>query len=609
MNKDVIYIEPEDDITDILAKVKNAKNKIVALVPPKKAGVLRSAVNIKLIAKTAARSNKTTVLISSDESIMKLAMAANIPVAKTLQSKPQLPKDFSRPDLGEEPSDVIEAKKPETKAEKKEEAEEVSVKKSEKVAEKADDEVRPPFKVAKDDDSKKPESKEDEEVLELDSEDLEEKKSVRGAKKALTTKVPNFKKYLKFIIAGGVALVLIIAFVIYAKVSAHADINVKIKTSETNFAEKVTFVTGEDSANAEEGIFYVEQKTVDKKVETEFEATGKLDKGQKAVGSIQVTIPSGTAITTAQHEAGVSIGAGTVFVFGEVAYKATEGRSISKSEISIKCKNTCFIDENVSFGAIPVEAVENGDKYNIGATTSGWSLNSTAWYAKSLKFASSEMTGGSSEIVKVVSKDDIEKAKTSITMPSDDQIREELAGEFDSDYLIIKSSLNTTEPKYTSDPDLEGEVKDDKKPKLTLERSYSVYAVKRSDVNAYISKKATANIGDNTQTIYSTGVSGFEKKLTSSSDTSAKASKDTVFFDSYKNQDGEITAKLKSVVLTAPEVSEDMILENALGNKKSDVYRKLKSINGVSEVTVDVKPFSTIPKDQNRVNVTIELIK
>ena len=611
MNKDVIYIEPEDDITDILAKVKNAKNKIVALVPPKKAGVLRSAVNIKLIAKTAARSNKTTVLISSDESLMKLAMAANIPVAKTLQSKPQLPKDFSRPDMGEEPSNVIEAKKPEDKAEKAE-VEESVVKKGEKVAEKADDEVRPPFKVAKDEGAKKSAPKaEDDEVLELDSEDLKEKKSVRGAKKALPTKVPNFKKYLKFIIAGGVALGWISACVVWAKVSAHADVNVKIKTSETNFAEKVTFVTGEDSANAEEGIFFAEQKTVDKKVETEFEATGELDKGQKATGTIQVTIPSGTTITPSQAEAGVSIGAGTVFVYGEVAYKATDGRSISGDNIKFQCQGTkkCWVSDNVSFGSIPVEAVENGDKYNIAAATSGWSLNANAWYVSSLKFASSEMSGGSSDIVKVVSKDDIEKAKTSITMPSDDQIREELAGEFDSDYLIIKSSLSATDPKYTSDPDLEGEVKDDKKPKLTLERSYSVYAVKRADVNAFISKKASANIGDNTQTIYSTGVSGFEKKLTSNSDTSAKASKDTVFFDSYKNADGEITAKLKSVVLTAPEVSEEMILENALGNKKSDVYRKLKSINGVSEVTIDVKPFSTIPKDQNRVNITIELVK
>ena len=39
MNKDTIYIEPEDDITDIITKIENSKEKIVALVPPKKAGV------------------------------------------------------------------------------------------------------------------------------------------------------------------------------------------------------------------------------------------------------------------------------------------------------------------------------------------------------------------------------------------------------------------------------------------------------------------------------------------------------------------------------------------------------------------------------------------
>ena len=52
MNKDVIYIEPEDDITDIISKIENSKEKIVALVPPKKTGILRSIVNIKLITKS-----------------------------------------------------------------------------------------------------------------------------------------------------------------------------------------------------------------------------------------------------------------------------------------------------------------------------------------------------------------------------------------------------------------------------------------------------------------------------------------------------------------------------------------------------------------------------
>ena len=609
MNKDVIYIEPEDDITDILAKVKNAKNKIVALVPPKKAGVLRSAVNIKLIAKTATRSGKTVVLISTDESLMKLAMAANIPVAKTLQSKPQIPKEFPKTDIGDEPSDVIEATKPEKKFDKPEkDTKEVKT-------EKADDEVRPPFKTAKEETRKDTpvKAKEDDDTFELSSDDLEERKSVRGAKKALPTKVPNFKKYLKWIIAGGVLLVLLIAFLIWTLVIApKATINVKIKTSESNFAEKVTFVTGEETAKPEEGIFYVEQKTVDKKVETEFEATGELDKGQKATGTIQVIVPKGTSTTQANIKSGAAIGSGYVFTFGEIAFKAVEGGSIvydldDLEEVVCTGNSNCktMVDKTIS---VKVEAAENGDKYNIAAS-SDWKFTSQTWYSSSAKITGSEMTGGSSEIVKTVSKDDIEKAKTSITMPSDDEIRDELASQFDSDYLIIKSSLTATEAKYTSDPDLEGEVKDDKKPKLTLERSYSVYAVKRADVNAFIEKKASENIGDDTQTIYSTGVSGFEKKLASNSDTSANAEKDTAFFDSYKNSDGEITAKLKSVVLKVPEVSEDIILETALGSKKSDVYRNLMSINGVSSVEINVKPFSTIPKDKERVTINIELVK
>ena len=111
MNKDVIYIEAEDDITDILAKIKNAKNKIVALVPPKKAGVLRSAVNFKLITKAATKAEKTVVLVSGDESLVRLASAANIPVAKTLQSKPRLPHADDAEEFGDDEtkSDVIEA--------------------------------------------------------------------------------------------------------------------------------------------------------------------------------------------------------------------------------------------------------------------------------------------------------------------------------------------------------------------------------------------------------------------------------------------------------------------------------------------------------------------
>ena len=612
MNKDVIYIEPEDDITDILANIKSAKNKIVALVPPKKAGVLRSAVNFKLIAKTARQNSKAIVLITSDESLLKLASAVKMPVAKTLQSKPQIPEGFSMKTLSDAPSDVIEAEKPAKKAPEAQKAEAAKVKveanESQEDGEDIDAEVRPAFKTAKD----APKKEKEIETIELDGEDSKAKKAVRSAKKGLPVKVPNILKYRKFIIGGACAVVAILVFCIWAFVIAPAaKIDVKIKTSAKNFSEEVSFVLDEANAKVEDGTFYVESKSIEKKAETEYEATGELDKGQKATGTITVTIPAGTVLTTAQHDQGASINAGSIFIFGEVAYKALEGRSLTSSDLGMTCPRggRCSLNDDASFGGIPVEAVENGDKYNIAATTSGWSLNSDAWYANSLSFASSEMTGGTSEIAKVVSKEDIERAKSTLTLPSEKEILSELNSQFGSDYLIIQASLETSEVKYTQTPDVEGEVENGKKAKLVAEKKYTVYAVKRSDINEYICKKAKEDLGDDTQTIYSSGVTGFQKKLTESDNVSADSEKDSVFFESFKRGDASITAKLKSTVLVAPEVNEAMVLEKSLGNKKHDVYTALSSINGVQSVDVQVSPSfsSKVPKDESKVKITIEL--
>ena len=113
MNKDTIYIEPEDDITDIISKLKAAKQQFVALVPPKKAGVLRSAVNIKLIAKAAREVEKVAILITADPSIIKMAAAAKLPVAADLQSRAAIPneEDVEAINEGEEAPVLVETEK------------------------------------------------------------------------------------------------------------------------------------------------------------------------------------------------------------------------------------------------------------------------------------------------------------------------------------------------------------------------------------------------------------------------------------------------------------------------------------------------------------------
>ena len=90
-DKETIYIDIDDEITGIIDKLKGSKGKIVALVLPKRAGVFQSIVNMKLLKRAADESKKHLVLITSEAGLLPLAGAAGVHVAKTLNSKPEIP--------------------------------------------------------------------------------------------------------------------------------------------------------------------------------------------------------------------------------------------------------------------------------------------------------------------------------------------------------------------------------------------------------------------------------------------------------------------------------------------------------------------------------------
>src|SRR3990167_9554996 len=86
--KDVVYIDLDDEITSIIDKLENTKASVVALVLPKRASVLQSIVNMRLLKRASETTAKNVVLINSESAILPLAGAAGLPVAKNLQSKP-----------------------------------------------------------------------------------------------------------------------------------------------------------------------------------------------------------------------------------------------------------------------------------------------------------------------------------------------------------------------------------------------------------------------------------------------------------------------------------------------------------------------------------------
>ena len=126
--KETVYIDIDDDITGIIERVKSAASPIVATVLPKRAAVLHSSVNMRLLKRAAEGAGKKLVLVTSEASVLKLAATTQIHVAKSLTSKPTLPK------LPEEevPEEIVTDSEPEKEIDKSKSVGELSEGKSEK---------------------------------------------------------------------------------------------------------------------------------------------------------------------------------------------------------------------------------------------------------------------------------------------------------------------------------------------------------------------------------------------------------------------------------------------------------------------------------------------
>ena len=565
MNKDVIYIEPEQDITDILANIKASKHKIIALVPPKKAGVLRSAVNFKLIAKTARQNEKTVVLITTDESLRRLAGSVAMPIAKSLQSKPQLPNSEDAEEFGDEDDTIEEPEAPKPKA--------VPVAQAVKVA------------------PKKPAAPVEDDIIEGEPEQEEEKPKTKNEKnlaKMKGAKIPNIKKYRKFIIIGGAALVVIILFSLWANLIAPAaKISVKVKTTAQNFTEKVSFVEDESKADPKAGVFFLEKKTVTKKAEGDFEATGEVDKGTKASGNVTITRPAGDIIDS-DGTLKFIISKGASFTIGGKIFTSTADVDLSASDKNLTLCGLRACTSSDITKTVSVVAKENGEAYNIAAATSG--ITCSVAIPEKYKVSSTAMTGGSSKIVKVVSKEDVEGASSSLNNGNDaGDAEEELKHEFGDDYILL-GNLNQGEPKITTSPNLNEEVGDNVTPKIVKEVTYTMFAVNREQVKTYITEVVSTNLGDDTQEIYDTGV-------------------DKAFFESFQNSKDDSSAKLKTTTKTGPRVTDQMVREKSLGKKTGEVQSLLKSIKGIVDVKVNASFFfvTTVPEDTNKVEIDIKL--
>ncbi len=512
MNKDTIYIEPENDITDIIAKIKGSKQKIVALVPPKKSSVLRSTINMKLITKSAKEFEKTVVLVTNDPSIMKLAMGAKILVAENLQSPPSIP--------------TMEDIK--SKTDDKEEA----------VAEEFTKAPEPADKVIKssDLDENEDEEKDDEE----DKVTKKDKKDKKGKKEP---KIPSLDKYRKKIIVGVVLAVLIIGALVWAFVFApRADIVVSIRTTSNNFSEGVSFTNKKDEENGKDGKFLLEEQKYSDESEVEFTATGKKDIGVKAKGEVIIS----ARVTFGQS---VSIAAGTAITYNDLVFYTNKDLVFDFSSLSELTNCDSYGDNYcVKSASVGATAAEPGEKYNIDSGKSFSSDN------KSINGItnSSAFAGGTSNVITVVQALDIEAAKNKLGMDSEKDGKKKLYSKISDGNYIIEDSYKHEVSDPVSSIGVGEEVKEGSKPVLKASSTFFVYTIDTVRIEEFIKHKT--NLPED-QKIYSIGepfieqFSGVEApaKLKTTYRIGPKITEEFILEKSIGKKIGEVQTYIKSI--------------------------------------------------------------
>lgn len=455
MNKDVIYIDVEDDITTIISKIKASKERIIALVSPRRIGVLQSAVNIRLLARAATSADKRIVLITNDSVLAGLAATAKIPIAKTLQSKPEI---AEIPVLKvDDDNDVIDGGKLAVG----------DMADSAKRSKKSDEDSAVDNAIA---DANKKESKG------LDS----LKKMVKKPK------VPDFNTFRKkFLLIGGGALLLVVFLVWAIWFAPHATVIISAKTTSMTVSDTVS-LNETATTSAKSNVIKSVKKELAKEVSVEFSATGKKNVGEKATGVVVFSNSSSSSVT---------ISAGTILKNSGLSYTLNSSVTVPGATLGWSCPG--YKCPGSASGSIT--ASEGGAQYNAATGSMSISVDDIS---ASLRSATS---GGTDKTATVVTASDIESAKSKLSEKKIDGLKEQLLSSFGDSATVITESYVENRSDPSSSVAVDGEATGAVTLKSTI--TASALAIDKNELKNFVEAKLKEEIsGKKSQRIYDNGV-------------------------------------------------------------------------------------------------------
>lgn len=544
--KDTIYIDVDDEITSIIEKVQDSSAKILALVLPKRATVFQSVVNMKLLKRTADNAKKNIVLITSEASLMPLAGAVGLHVAKTLQSKPTIP---AAPNASDAPVSVDEAE-------------------VEDLSDEPIDQNKPVGELAG--------MAAAEETIEVDNDDDTPVAAAAGSGAAAKVpfnkklKVPNFEQFRTRLFLGIAAGVLLILFWIFAVfVWPKAKVTVKTDTVDVASSVAITASPTIKDINVDKKQVPGILKEYKKSDTTKVPATGQKDVGEKAKGKVTFTTQTNCASPVDPISAGTSVSSGNFTFTTQVAASFTPtGFSGGKC--------------NWSSGAIDVVAQSAGDSYNLSARS----------YAVAgrgdVTASGTAMSGGVSKIIKVVSQQDIDNAKQKIVDTINSSANQEIVTQLKGDgYFPLTDTFTAKDPLVVPSPGVDAEA-DEVTVNVTL--SFTMAGAKEDGVKQILEADIKQHIDTSKQNILTNGLD-----------------KASIRIDN-KKANGETSFTLQTTAQAGVEQNETDIKQAIKGKKKGEVQSILQSRPGVKDVQVNLSPFwvNKVPKKDGKITIIFE---
>lgn len=530
-----IYLDIDDDITGIVKKIADADGKAISLVTPKRSNVLQSVVNQKLIKKAAHSGEKNLAIITDDKKVKTIAGGLGVATAPNLRTEPVVA-SIDKPEQSM-PSDVIEDDTP------------VASKGAAAAAGAAIavHDASDPSAV----DSPKP-----------------------SAKKSKGKKIPDFNRFKKKTligIAAGIAGVLLLIFLIYWLPSANIVISGRTESLPVSFS--MTVDTSAESPNYDQQVLPGTRHELNKTLTATFKATGKKDIGTKATGTVSVkncedsderSLSSGTSFTASNGK-----------VFQSTASATVPGGSFSGGGSS--CKSSTI--------SIPVAAAQTGEGYNIDSTAySSTSLNGN------FVISGSQMTGGSSKTVGVVTQGDVDTAKNQLLQNEQNNARKELAKQFQDDEYILAGSFTQNVGEVTSTPAVGGEGDNGN---VVVKVSYFEYGVKKDHINELLNRQELASAKQKQN-----GLGVVDNGLSQAKFTPTDKVADTVQkFD------------VKTTALLGPDINFDQLKEEIKGKRYSFALDKIKSYPNVTDAQIKLSPFyrKKIPRRTEHIHIKIDV--